>query len=101
MNKYQEALNKTNFILRKLSGWSGKDLSEIDNQYDLFNNQALIQELVDKSTPKKPIVQTFKSPYLKSYINKGFCPQCNQEVEEDNCCSNNDCRQAIDWSTDE
>ena len=48
MNKYQEALNKTNFILRKLSGWSGKDLSEIDNQYDLFNNQALIQELVDK-----------------------------------------------------
>ena len=46
--KYQEALNKTNFILRKLSGWSGKDLSEIDNQYDLFNNQALIQELVDK-----------------------------------------------------
>ena len=95
MNKYQEALNKTNFILRKLSGWSGKDLSEIDNQYDLFNNQALIQELVDKATPKKPI--------------DSFCPICGSydiEVnivrigwEKQKHCP--DCGQAIDWSTDE
>ena len=97
MNKYQEALNaiKTE---PKIQDYYGDYINFFDKDDE---DIALLQELVDKATPKKPIVQTFKSPYLKSYINKGFCPQCKKEVEEDNCCSNNDCRQAIDWSTDD
>ena len=91
MSKYQEALNI----------WKEDTDGFFDGKNNNQNEINVLQELVNKATPKKPIVQTFKSPYLKSYINKGFCPQCNQEVEEDNCCSNNDCRQAIDWSSDD
>lgn len=98
MNKYEDGLktllHEINFPSKECDVHFGEAMRQIAKA------EKDLQELVDKATPKKPIVQTFKSPYLKSYINKGFCPQCNQEVEEDNCCSNNDCRQAIDWSTD-
>ena len=99
MNKYEEALETLLFESTYPSRDCYVNMKEASKLLEKSAND--LRELVDKATPKKPIVQTFKSPYLKSYINKGFCPQCNQEVEEDNCCSNNDCRQAIDWSSDD
>ena len=91
MNKYQEALNaiKTE---PKMQDYYGDYINFFDKDDE---DIALLQELVDKATPKKPI--------------DSFCPICGSydiEVnivrigwEKQKHCP--DCGQAIDWSTDE
>ena len=92
MNKYQEALD---FLC---------DNSKL-TQFNIGQSQwasETLQELVDKATPKKPIIQTFKQAFGNhKLVNFSFCPVCRARVEVGRCCSNNDCRQAIDWSEDE
>lgn len=57
-----------------------------------------VQELVDRATPMKPIQQTFKQAFKPhKFVNLNFCPVCRERVEVGNCCSNNDCRQALLW----
>lgn len=46
--KYQIALDQLLFIIRKLSNWTGNDLSALDEEYGLFDCQEILQELVDK-----------------------------------------------------
>lgn len=86
MNKYQEALDSFEETFRNAT---------LDD--DLTNErQDLLQELVDKATPMKPIVQTFKRVFGGGgYIDKFFCPYCKSEVKEnEHHCR---CGQAIDW----
>ena len=76
MNKYQEALEKL------------REIEQTENTWDV--NCDVLQELVDRATPKKPYD---KGDY---YI----CPNCSN----DRCvcgkfCPN--CGQAIDWSTND
>lgn len=102
MNKYQEALDRlceNNYFDEK--GNCNCDLIVMD--------RILMQELVDKATPKKPL----KHPSYKfSFIDNAFkqqklyiCPTCRNaclvriapnERNENRYCY--DCGQAIDWS---
>lgn len=92
MNKYQEALidircDTHNFI---------------ENNYDeafkmLYNKQfKLLQELVDKATPKKPI--RFKNSV---YISNPKCPICKTIPHTGNQKYCDECGQALDWSDEE
>jgi hypothetical protein len=72
--------------------------------FDYVNEIALMQKLVDRATPrrawiKKDVVE--RDGYwtkIKSYY---VCPVCQNEVQVGQCCSNNECRQALYWSADE
>ena len=89
MNKHQEALDRLeNFAY---------------NGGEKGDNVKIIQELVDKATPKEPIIQTFKQAFGSGYHDVYFCPKCMSRIDaiSKSCCSNNECRQAIDWSNNE
>ena len=65
------------------------------------NNLEVLEELVDRATPKKPINQS--TPLVR----QGYCPNCKGELRklgsrnevviegQPYCCS---CGQALDWS---
>lgn len=62
-----------------------------------------IEEALHKQIPKRPI----EKHEIRSMDNEGNvtceavyfrCPVCNKSVQINRGCSNNDCRQAIDWS---
>ena len=60
----------------------------------------VLQELVDKNTPKKVKIsiaieydQIEEGWYEKHYY---YCPNCNSLVDKPNYCPN--CGQALDWS---
>ena len=78
MNKYHEALTK---------------LLLPSNSMSMDIAIELLQELVDKATPKKP--KEFNN--LNNYFTS-LCPNCNAD-DLDNYCKK--CGQAIDWSDDE
>ena len=102
MNKYQEALDglvnvKENFVYHE-----GK-MIQIKN----IKNAKLLQELVDKATPKKPIKLDYKL-----LLDEGWryeCPICKCAIgintnafdytQEEGYCPT--CGQALDWSTNE
>lgn len=87
MNKYQEALKK----LRKIE--------QTENTWD--ENCEVLQELVDKATPKKPKIRAFNeaepwdcADYL---VEREACPLCGRKLlDKDPYCYI--CGQAIDWS---
>ena len=90
MSKYQEALD---YLVGELKGCD-EAISDFEYQQELNAKretaEKLLQELVDKTTPKKPYD---KGDY---YI----CPNCSN----DRCvcgkfCPN--CGQALDWSGDD
>lgn len=88
MNKYQEALDR----IESAAYYGGEK----------GDNVELLQELVDRATPKKPIVK------IANGVRHIDCPNCddgyshnfieNKELN-DNYCSN--CGQAFDWSNGE
>ena len=88
MNKYQEALD---FVKKHLD--SKQDLEKVE----------VLQELVDKTTPKKPINRI----NYRTDINAYYCPNCNgficnyydKDNERDDYCCN--CGQALDWSDED
>ena len=95
MNKYQQVLDrlKTNNYLTSRE------------QREYYN---LLQELVDKETPMKPIDKYTEK--VRDYLNEdsfiyvnfetGYCPNCNEEVNENYTYCNN-CGQRLDWSDSE
>lgn len=87
MNKYQEALDKI-------------DKTSIISEY-YQDEVKLIQELVDKATPKKPIFDYLMNECKCSNCNHifGYAEEEESNIEKINYCYN--CGQAIDWSTDE
>lgn len=92
MNKYQEALNI--FCEQNIFNCISKDI--------LNENYLILQELVDKATPKK-LVKEVDGRWARY-----FCPCCNKEIESafDNRIVNKwkhcyECGQKLDWSEDE
>lgn len=92
VNEYQEALDKVLEIATY-----GEVMNEKYNSI-FHSNVKKIQELVDKATPKKPNNITIPKRFGSKYI---ACPTCGKGLTSGRCCSNNECRQAIDWSKDE
>ena len=84
MNKYQEALYELSIQTDK----------EVVFQEQINGFVSVLQELVDRATPKKPILK------ISKWSGRGThsCPVCDWDVFKSQCCSNNDCRQAIDWN---
>lgn len=66
-----------------------KDYPELTAQIEF---QKLGIEALERAIPKKPFVEPYF--YGKYYR----CPTCGRMVEKNKCCSNNNCRQRIDWS---
>lgn len=112
MDKYQKALECIGNI----------DLDTLSNGYDspkylkdfYYGEYKLLQELVEKATPKKPIVgEIWEDDYKTIYDEDGFviesvcvCPNCgkyaiyNSEYDRKfKRCSH--CGQAIDWSNED
>lgn len=98
MNKYQEAYNRLafNFGLEALDG------TEYDNE---LNDFILFKELVDRATPKKPLLRKDGYDDESEICNIWNCSNCSKTfvIEDDtnkcNYCPN--CGQRIDWSKDE
>ena len=86
MNKYQEALLELGEYTVVLS-WS-KNLTCSINELNEFK---LLQELVDRATPKKVVN---KHPF-KSF---GWCPSCNCSISRRHYPKFCGCGQALDWS---
>jgi len=74
MNKYEKAFK--NVLIKRGSIKSFK----------------AIMELVERATPKKPKIIDCEDYTL------AYCPVCYNEVVIGECCNDNDCRQALDWS---
>lgn len=95
MNKYQEALD---YLVGELK-CCDEAISDFEYQQELNAKreatEKLLQELVDKTTPKKP--DYWGDWYGDEYWN---CPCCEKTYEvdydESDYCPN--CGQAIDWS---
>ena len=82
MNKYQKALNYLDWYCSVRH----------------TEQQDLLQELVDRETPKKPT----KNDKANHDWNSRFCPNCGRSLLFKGAgCINNDCRQKIDWSDEE
>ena len=100
MNKYQEALD----YLAENSMYETVERSDLPDgviwkevTHKGIEAQDLLQELVDKATPKKPIKKLdddFDYEFDDSYTHH-YCPNCENEVEDTYCPH---CGQALDWS---
>lgn len=86
--KYQEALLELGEYTVVLS-WSKNQTCSINE----LNEFKLLQELVDKATPKKPIEEI--DSYDDFDCSVHYCPNCKNEVDEAYCPA---CGQKIDWS---
>lgn len=91
MNKYQEALTNIGYSASHLNNHI-YECDDICDEYvdDILTDCDLLQELVDKETPKKvkPFPNSF---YIKT------CPNCSSALEtKRNYCDN--CGQRLDWS---
>ena len=82
MNKYQEALNNVKRVYVESEHYDEEDIR-------------LLQQLVDKAAPKKPIKSN--NPLFDYMV---FCPACNKSMSFKNyyCGS---CGQAVDWSDED
>lgn len=89
MNKYQGALE---YINKKCKLDQLKFNSMIGNEM-----VSRIEELVDKETPVKPIVEDARK-FGYSYGHSYICPECNKVYVnvKHNYCPN--CGQKLDWS---
>lgn len=97
MNKYKEALNILKIVLKPRLTWV---TSLVINQYLL-----LMEELVEKATPKKPIYSDFEEVDDNVYVpNEAKCPTCGNEFKfgEFNDIVNHHCicGQKIDWEVE-
>ena len=80
MSKYQEALLELGKYTVVLS-WSKNQTCSINE----LNEFKLLQELVDKATPKKPIIKTdymFYESEMYEYIYL-ICPNCKSKISDD------------------
>lgn len=88
-NKYQEALNG---LVKNIKIYTGLELSKQDKE-----NLAILQELVDKATPKKPIGKhtDYKCPICGRRVRSG---KGSSSYQRDNVCQR--CYQVLDWSNE-
>ena len=86
MNKYQRALDEIKNMLNDMT--QNENDSFKYHYYIKLGTVEVLQELVDKATPKKPT-------FVESYPS-GECPNCDESIGGRNYCHN--CGQALDWS---
>lgn len=99
MNKYQESLDYLRTLERK-------ERLSFTNQVAPQPNCDVMQELVDKATPKKLVLLPMDG-YTKEEASYICCPYCHKPITNGYSsrkytpmyCSN--CGQALDWSEDE
>lgn len=98
-NKYQEAFRRivdnSNLNIIVENGTSmNQDTKDV----------LLVQELVDKATPKKPIEMVIEEKYSEIYV-VYQCPNCKKELFSPTLISDNrfcrTCGQATDWNSNE
>ena len=84
MNKYEEYQK----ALDSICGRCYKDTEE---------HKKVLQELIDKETPKKPRVEKVWWA-SDQYSNNHYCPECNEPLDKfkHNYCNRCGCK--IDWS---
>jgi len=87
MNKYQKSLDK--FCNQCYCG-------NCDNELEPCKEKELLQELVDKATPKKTIKQNFEDDRYNCYKHScptcgycwvcdipNYCPECGQALDKE------------------
>ena len=86
-NKFQKALD---LLYKNIKVYTCLELSKQDKE-----NLAILQELVDKATPKKPIGKhtNYKCPICSRRVRSGKGSSSHQR---DNVCQR--CYQVLDWS---
>ena len=98
MNKYQEALEELSYPLDD-SSCGGCKCGESDCHCKKRTAVETLQELVDKSTPKKPINKTKGDEYIQyENCNIVICPHCGKRLKvksRGNYCDK--CGGALDW----
>lgn len=90
MNKYQEALRDMEKLY--IDKYNNGKIDEIG----FCRIVAPFQELVDRATPKKPIGRNERHEFEIKY----YCPTCDTRINVYECCRDNNCRQAIDWTNE-
>ena len=100
-NKYKNALNTIAELLiqnNRTIDCLGETLLMEQTELEV------LQELVDKATPKKPIEMVIEEKYLEIYV-VYQCPNCKKELFSSTLISDNrfcrTCGQALDWSENE
>lgn len=94
MSKHQEALNKVYELISDL---------DFGSQLKCADQLKIIQELVDKATPKKPKIEQQNDYVEHNYVcsyELAFCPDCDLRInfDEDYC---KRCGQKFDWSEED
>lgn len=106
MDEYQEALdNLIKVSCPKKVCCNECDINKMCN-CDAKEYINTLQELVDKSTPKKIIIKDIKCSYIKFRI---YCPTCGKIVDRTNNPYGNmldvkycdQCGQKLDWSDED
>lgn len=96
VNEYQDSLNEL-----YENATNGEDVYIKQKHIKgITECRDVLQELVDKATPKKPIKEELVD-FCEDDFTRYSCPICNYTLKTNHSCSNNECRQAIDWSKDE
>lgn len=101
MNKYQEALDGLVYVKENFVYHEGR-MIQIKN----IKNTKLLQELVDKATPKKPKINHYDNDCTKIICPNDCRIQLNGLNKDNEIASFTHeycpkCGQAIDWSEDE
>lgn len=96
---YEEAMDRCVIIRDTLLSMDLTIVSNVDN----IEWATMCAEAIEKQMPKKP--QKTETVYgvdgCGEATNKLVlytCPVCDEPIHVGRACSNNDCRQAIDWS---
>lgn len=95
MNKYQEALSSVLFTMHNRV--KPKALGRCED-----SNLDLLQELVDRATPKKPINKTKNSNICYENYDIVICPHCGKKLKlksKGKYCDK--CGGALNWSDEE
>lgn len=102
MNKYQEALDG---LKEQIENATGMRIESNDTFYDWIST---LQELVDKVTPKKPLVKHYEEigekPYIKICCPNGCRVQLSKVTEKNHAHEHhfcNKCGRAIDWGKED
>lgn len=103
MSKYEEALRKVTISHELYSYRTNEFVNRNHEDYLVCINPEwekelnLLQELVERATPKKPDVILHKEKSGDNWT-EYYCPSCGEVVNEKECCSYNECRQKLEWS---
>ena len=108
MNKYEKAIDDVSSYCSDYRLGMKKPTKELTNELDILN------ELVERATPKKPNIEMMvddyeENGYIKSFLHQKIeCPICRTVLEDEADCIDlvgwkhcPTCGQALDWSEED